>query len=199
MEVVIPNTEETEAMLGEVNRNTPAFLKFYLMGLGFDEDFVIRLIKAACCPIKMGEMAGITWDAKKMELILPEDTKAKESLADFEKQEWYFNLTKLRSPKKNKSNYTAPEALFNLDADQSVTTLHAKNDARRAAAKNFSDSDSGEEDSDSASDERGSSKSPDGEASDMEEGDGQKSISWSPDPSTPSDGRQGPHEAAGGG
>jgi hypothetical protein len=201
VEVVIPNTEEAEAMIGDFNRNAPAFLKFYLMGIGFNEAFVVRLIQASCCPIMLGKMNGITWNKKRLELILPEDVKDKEGLAAFENQEWYFNLKNLRvSPKKGQQNYTAPEALFNLDADKSVATLHAKNDARRAAATDLGDSDSEEEDSDSASDERIHDKSPDGEAADMEDGDSQnKSISWEDSPSGPSDGHLPPHAAAGGG
>ncbi len=126
--------------------------------------------------------------------------KGYQSLADFEKQDWYFNLKSLCvSHKKGKTNYTAPEALLNLDADQSVTTLDAKNNARCAAAKGFGDSDSEEEDTDSASDECDIGKLPNGKASDKEEGDGQTSTSWSLDPSSPSDGRLTSRAAAGGG
>ena len=201
VEVVIPNTEEADLLISDVNRNTPAFLKHYLMGIGYEEDFVVRLIQAACCPIALGKMNGIAWNKERLELILPEDVREKESLAGFEDQEWYFNLKKLRvSPKRGKKNYTAPEALFNLDADKSVVTLHAKNDKRRAEAINFSESDSGEEeDLDSASDERDFGKSPEGEAADKEDRDTQKSVSWEEPTSSPSDGHLASHAAAGGG
>jgi hypothetical protein len=201
VKVVIPNTEEADSMIGDVNRNTPAFLKFYLMGIGFEEDFVIRLIKASCCPIMLGKMTGITWNKEKVQLVLPEDLKEKESLEAFENQEWFFNLKSLRvSPRKRgDKNYTAPEALFNLDADKLVVTLHTKNDARRAAAYNLSDSDSGKEESDSASGKRDSVKSPNGKATDKEDGETQESISWEDPTSGPSDGNLSPHAAAGGG
>ncbi len=112
---------------------------------------------AACCPVLVGKMNSVTWDAKALNLVTPEDGKDRDSLAAFEKQDWYFDLHQLRvSPKKKAHHYTAPEALFNLDADRSVNTLHAKNDAKHAAArKSYGDSDSEEaETSDSASDER---------------------------------------------
>ncbi len=87
---------------------------------------------------------------------------------------------------------------LNLDAERSVVTLHAKNDTKRAAARNgYGEASSEEEDEDSASEERELDKSPDGKAIDTEEGDGNKSISWSH--STPSDGRLSSHAAAGGG
>ena len=91
--------------------------------------------------------------------------------------------------------------MFNLDADRSVTTLHAKNNAKRAAARDgYGGSDSGEEenDSDSASDERNLDKLPGGMASDKEVGEGEnKAISWSPP--DPSVGRLTPRKATGGG
>jgi hypothetical protein len=150
-------------------------------------------------------MNTVQWDSKKLELITPEDTKDKESLAMFESQDWYFDLSKLRvSPKKKAHHYTAPEALFNLDADRSVNTLHAKNDAKRASAKSVygggSSASEEEEDTDSASEERESGKSPpDGEQADKEDENGEKAISWSKDPSSPSDGRLTSRTAAGGG
>jgi hypothetical protein len=144
-------------------------------------------------------MNSVTWDARKMALITLEDEKDRDSLAAFEKQDWYFDLNQLRvSPKKKAHEYTAAEALFNLDADRSVTTLHAKNDTKRAAARDgYGGSDSEEEDLDSASDERNLGKSPGGMASDKEVGEGNKTISWTPP--DPSDGRLNPREATGGG
>jgi hypothetical protein len=144
-------------------------------------------------------MKSVTWDAGKMALITPEDGKDRDSLAAFEKQDWYFDLHQLRvSPKKKAHDYTAPEELFNLDADQSVTTLRATNDAKPAATRDgYGGSDSEEEDSDSASDECDLGMSPGGMASDKEVGEGNRAISWSsPDPS---DGRPTPREATGGG
>ncbi len=203
VEAVVPNTPEAEAILMEMDRQMPAIIKFYLVDKGLDEGFVNRLVAASCDAVKAGEMNTVKWDSEKKVLITPEDMKGKESLAAFESQAWYFDLSKLRvSPKKKTQNYTAPEALFNLDGDRSVNTLHAKNDAKRASAKvgyGEGDSTSEEEEADSASDERDHGKSPSGENADKEGGDGQKSISWSPDHSDPSVGRLYSHEAAGSG
>jgi hypothetical protein len=93
---------------------------------------------------------------------------------------------------------TAPEVLFNLDADRSVISLHAKNDAKRTAASDsYGDVNSEEEEMDSAFDERENGMSPDGKAADKAGGDGQKLISWSP--SGFSVERLAFHEVAGGG
>jgi hypothetical protein len=202
VEAVVPNTQEAEAILAEMDRQMPAFIKFYLLDKGLDEAFVKRLVTAACNAVKVGEINTVKWDPEKLALITPDDMKGKESLQAFESQNWYFDLSKLRvNPKKKTQNYTAPEALFNLDGDRSVNTLHAKNNAKHASALAGygDDATSEEEDLDSASDERDHGKSPGGEKADMEDGDGQKSISWSPDHSNPSDGRLLSRKAAGGG
>jgi hypothetical protein len=201
VEVVIPNTKEAEAMLGNVNRHVPAFIKFYLEERGLWPDLITRLIIASCCPSDVAKLTGVTWDSTNQIVVTPADVRDKESLEAFALQDWYFDLEKLRvSPRKKKAHkYTAPEALFNLDADRSVVTLHMKNDAKRAAAKDgYGEVNSEEEDdTDSASDTHTIGKSPDGKADDDKGGDGQKLISWSP--SDPSDGHPASRLAAGGG
>ncbi len=196
---MIPNTKEAKAMVGATNRQLPAFIKHYLLGKGLDQDFVNRLVVAACCPVLVGESNRGKWDLEKLEVIMSEDAKDNARLAAFENQEWYFDLNKLRvSLKKKTQHYTAPEALFNLDADCSVVTLHAKNNVKRAAARDgYGNIDSEEEEMDSASNERENGKSPDGKAADKARGDGQKSISQSPSGSSTE--RLTSHEAAGGG
>ncbi len=199
VEAVIPNTKEAKAMVGAMNRQLPAFIKHYLLGKGLDQDFVTWLVVAACCPVLVGESNRVKCDPEKLEVIMSDDAKDNARLTAFENQEWYFDLNKLCvSPKKKKKHYTAPEALFNLDADRSVITLHAKNNVKHAAARDgYGDIDSEEEDTDSASNECGNGKSPDGKAADKEGGDGQKSISWSPSGSSVE--RLASHEVAGGG
>ena len=83
---------------------------------------------------------------------------------------------------KKTMEYTAPDALFNLDETHSVTTLHAKNDAKRAAAKRFADGDNSEEEdsTDSASKKRNLGKLSNDKGLDNGDGDGNKTISWSP-------------------
>jgi hypothetical protein len=95
-----------------------------------------------------------------------------------------------------KKNYTAPEALFNLDANCLIVTLHAKNDAKPAADRHGqSDSDSEEEVLDPASNEHELGKPPNDKAADKEKGMGHKSISCLP--SSSSDERLASQEAAG--
>lgn len=101
VEVVIPNTREAEAMLGDMNWLLPAFIKFYLEEKGLEKDFVTRLIVAACCLSLVAKINTVTWDPVKQNLLELEDSGDKGNLSAFESQEWYFDLQKLRvSPKK---------------------------------------------------------------------------------------------------
>ena len=100
------------------------------------------------------------------------------------------------SPKKKKQ-FTAPEALFNLDEEQSVKTLHAKNNAKRATAWEAAEGADSEDHSDSTSEGDGeeSDKSSQDLATDKAVETGDKSITWSS--SSPSAGRLATHGAAG--
>ncbi len=72
-----------------------------------------------------------------------------------------------------------------MDADCSIVTLHAKNNAKHAADRHGqSVSDSEEEGLDSASNERELDKLPNDKATDKEKGPGHKSISWLPSSSS---------------
>jgi hypothetical protein len=199
VDAVVPNVKEVDAMISSMNRQLVAFIKHYLLLKGLDQGFVVRLVVAACCPTLVGNMNTVTWDDKKMELITPEDAKDKDRLSAFANTPWYFDIKKLQvSPTKSKKNYTAPEALFNLDANRLIVTLHAKNNAKCAADRHGqSNSDSEEEGLDSASNERELDKSPDDKATNKDKGPGHKSISWSPSGS--SDERLASQEAAGSG
>jgi len=178
VEAVVPNIKEVDSMVGSINRQLPAFVKHYLLYKGLSEDFVTRLVVASCCPVLVGEMNTVVWDGEALDLKTAEDTADDARLSAFEKADWFIDIEKLRVSPKKKA-YTAPEALFLLDEARSVSTLHAKNDSKRAAAREgFVDSDSEEEDeTDSASDERDIDKSSQDLATDKA-GEKDKSISW---------------------
>jgi hypothetical protein len=199
VEAVVPNVKEVDVMIGSMNCQLPAFIKHYLLQKGLDQGFIVRLVVATCCLTLVGDINTVTWDDKKMELITPEDAKDKNQLSAFANTPWYFNIKKLRvSPTKSKKNYTAPEALLNLNADCSIITLQAKNDAKRAADRyGQSNSDSEEEGLDSASNEHKLYKSLNDKTAEKEKEPGHKSISWSHSGS--SDERLASQEAAGSG
>jgi hypothetical protein len=179
-----------------------AYLKFYLLDCGLEEDLVTRLVVASCCPTLVYEINQFEWDEENRELKSIKEKEDDSKLALFEQADWYFDLKKISVSlnKKKDLEYTAPEALFNWDEAQSVNTLHAKNDARGAAARKRAEGDSNSEEEDdegSEPDTHGYGKSPNDMDNGNVGGEGNKSITWSPN--GPSAGRHAGNSAAGGG
>ena len=202
VEAVVPKAKVAEVVTTAMNRQMAAYLKYYLMDCGLEEGLVTRMVVASCCPTLVAEMNQFEWDEENKELKSIKEAEEQSKIALFEQADWYFDLAKISvSPQKKKTlEYTAPEALFNWDEAQSVNTLHAKNDARRAAARIRADddSDSVEEDNEGSEPKtHDNRKSPEDTDNGKEDEDGNKSITWSP--TSPSDGRHAGNSAAGGG
>ena len=201
VEVVVPKAKVAEKVVTAMHCQMAAYLKFYLMDCGLEEDFVTRLVVASCCPNLVAEINQYEWDEELREIKSIKEKEDDSKLALFEQADWYFDLEKISvSPQKKKNmEYTAPEALFNWDEAQSVNTLHAKNDARRATARRLAEgeSDSEEEEEGSEPEQHEIGKS----SNDTDIGnageDGKRSITWSP--AGPSDGRHAGNSAAGDG
>ncbi len=156
---------------------------------------------ALCDPTLVAYLNKVTWDAENQEILIAGEKDINDRLAAFEKADFYIDIEKLciNAQKKNKKEYTAPEALFNLNDGHLVNTLHAKNNAKRAAAKKAADGNGSEEESlaDSASEPHGVRKLSSDLALDIEGGDDSKTITWLP-PSS-SDERPASCGVAGGG
>ena len=138
VDVIIPNTPEAEAMILMMNRHFPAYCFYYLMGAGIDADFVKELIREACCPSLVSKINECTWDAEKKSIITAEQAEEEARLLELENAAWYkdeFGKHMVDKMKQLKKSYTDAEALYKLDGERSVKTLHARNDPEEAAAK----------------------------------------------------------------
>ena len=66
-------------------------------------------------------------------LAAPGEKEERENCADIESAAWYRDKVgehMVDNREKRKSQYATPEALYNLDGEQSVKTIHEKNDHR---------------------------------------------------------------------
>ncbi len=182
VEAVVPNAKSAEVVIVAMNKHMAGYLKHSLIDRGLDPEVVTKLVVASCCPDLVGKLDTVTWDSENQEIITSEDRTDGTRLEAFEKAKFYFDLENLRvSRQKKKPSYTAPEALFNLDETQSVTTLHAKNDAKRDAARRAAESDSEEEEQmDSASAQRELEQSHRGSALGIMGDGSNKSVTFSP-------------------
>ena len=71
VDIVIPNTLEAETMVAMMNKQLPAYLKFYLDDLGVDKDFIRKLLTRACCPELIHEINSCRWDKETKVLTTP--------------------------------------------------------------------------------------------------------------------------------
>ena len=66
-------------------------------------------------------------------LTTPGENEERENSADIESAAWYCDKVgeyMVNNKKKRKSQYASLEALYNIDGDQSVKTIHESNDHR---------------------------------------------------------------------
>jgi hypothetical protein len=132
VEIVVPNTAEAEAMVMMMNRQFPAFCHNYFIKNGMTEAFVKTLLKEACCPTLVASISACVWDSETNTISTPEQLAEDARMAEIEKAAWYkdeFGKHMVAGMKKLKT-YTDPEALYNLDGERSVRTLHARNDPK---------------------------------------------------------------------
>jgi hypothetical protein len=144
----------------------------------------MRLVVVLCNPSLAADPNKVTWDTENQEIVTAVEKDINDRLAAFEKVDFYIDIEKLRvsTQKKNKKEYSAPEALFNLDDGHLVNIFHIKNNAKRAVAQKAADRNDSEEEglADSASKPRNVGKLSSNLAPDIEGGDGSKTITWLP-------------------
>jgi hypothetical protein len=87
------------------------------------------------------DLNKVSWDVENQEIIITREKDINDRLAAFEKEDFYIDIEKLcvSAQKKNKKEYTVPEALFNLDDGHLINTLHTKNNTKPMAAKKAAD------------------------------------------------------------
>lgn len=90
------------------------------------ERFLHDLLTATCDPTLVKEIPNCTWDSTTQTLVTPREKKEDDDIDDLEAATWYkgaFDLRGIGKSMKPAAN-KAPEDLFDLDAEQSITTIH---------------------------------------------------------------------------
>jgi hypothetical protein len=149
VEIIVPNTPEAESMVLMMNRQFPAYCYNALQMADLDERFVMSLLKEACCPTLVANIHSCVWDEDTKTISTPEQLADEKRMAEIESAAWYrdeFGKHMVDGMKKVK-RYTDPEALYNLDGERSVKTLHARNDQKAIDVDDDEDEDE-EEDED---------------------------------------------------
>ena len=123
--LVVPNTPEMERIIGMMNKNLPAFLTHAHQEQGLPEEFTKELLQWSCKAMMLTDMHQCKWDPATDTLTTEDNsvntvkTKAVEGAAWFKDE---FGL--LGQWAHNQRQYSALEALFNLDDTGSCKTIH---------------------------------------------------------------------------
>ncbi len=132
--VVIPNTKDAEAILGMMNRNLPAYLCYTLQEQGFPDDFIKALLERSCKAATVAESFNYQWDKATKTLTSEKDKKANDALKAFKNAAWYKDEFGLLDRTKAEE-YTAPEALFNLDGAALQKTIHDRHKRAKSTSQ----------------------------------------------------------------
>jgi hypothetical protein len=123
---ITPACFEAELMVSMMNKQIAAYLYYYLKEAALPDQFVMDLLPETCDPTLVAEIKECEWDSDTRTLTTPQEKTEDKDLDKLESRAWYKNALDLQSLEKSIKTATsrAPEALFNLDAAQSVTTIH---------------------------------------------------------------------------
>ena len=109
-----------------MNKQVTAFLFYFLCDASLPEKFLMELLKRTCDAILVKEIQDCDWDLSTNTLTTPQEKKEDQDIEDLKTAAWYKQASDLRGlgtgtkPISNKG----PEALFDLDTEQSVKTIH---------------------------------------------------------------------------
>jgi hypothetical protein len=128
VQAIVPNTHEAEHMIVMMNKNFPAYVGNVLRDQGLPEDFLMELFRQNCCQTMISEIQSTSWDSETGTLTTAKELAQDKTIADLEKAAWFkdafFDLNLKQSSKGTKQPVPPPEALFDLDGERSIKTIH---------------------------------------------------------------------------
>jgi hypothetical protein len=125
VEVIIPNTREAKEMLEEMNKNSAAWLYFYLQEHNIPADFLITVLKGSMDPLLCQQINKCKWVTETKKLILPKDKEAA-AAKELSKAAWYKDEFGGVGKQKQEEEFADEEFMYDQDADKSVKTIHEK-------------------------------------------------------------------------
>jgi hypothetical protein len=123
---IIPACKEAERLVHMINMQVTAFLYYFLKDAALPKRFLMALLHETCDATLVAEIQECNWEKDTQTITTPHKKNQDHNAKDLETANWYkkaFGLKGLGKAAKPASN-KAPEALFNLDAKNSVKTIH---------------------------------------------------------------------------
>ncbi len=110
-----------------MNKNFPSYVGNVLKDQGLLKEFLMELFHRTCCKIMLAEIAQTSWDPETGTLTMAKKLAQERTTADLVNASWFkdvfFDLD-INNSKGKKQPAPPPEALFNLDGDRLVMTIH---------------------------------------------------------------------------
>jgi hypothetical protein len=127
VQAVIPNTPKAERMIAMMNKNFPSYVGNVLKDQGLLEEFLMELFHQTCCQIMLADFSQTSWYPETGTLTTAKDLAQERTTADLMNASWFknaFSELDLDKSKGKKQQAPPPEALFDLDGEWLVTTIH---------------------------------------------------------------------------
>jgi hypothetical protein len=109
-----------------MNKQVAAFLYYFLCDASLPKKFLMELLQETCNATLVAKIHDCNWNTKTQTITTPREKEEDQDIKDLEAAAWYKQAFDLRGLGKSmKPAVTrAPEALFDLDAKQSIKTIH---------------------------------------------------------------------------
>jgi hypothetical protein len=123
---IIPACKEAKYLIQMMNKQVAAFLYYFLCDVSLPKKFLMELLRETCDTTLVAKIHDCNWNTKTQTITIPREKEEDQDIKDLEAAAWYMQAFDLRGLGKSmKLAVTrAPEALFNLDAKQSIKTIH---------------------------------------------------------------------------
>jgi hypothetical protein len=135
VDVAVPNAEEAERMMLMIQKNSAAFIFYYLKSFSeLGESLISDVVRASMDPTLVNSIGECAWDEKLMVLTTPEDAE-NDKMRAMEEAAWYndeFGDHMVDTSKKEKVPYASKEALDDLHCEASFKTIHQKKGTQSA-------------------------------------------------------------------
>jgi hypothetical protein len=123
---IIPACKEAERLIQMMNKRVAAFLYYFLHDASLPKKFLMELLQETCNTTLVAAIHDCDWNMETQTITTPREKEDDWDIEDLEAAASYKQAFDLRGLGKSmKPAVTrAPEALFDLDAKQSVKTIH---------------------------------------------------------------------------
>lgn len=165
VDVAVPYCEESERMMGMIQRNAAAYFYFHIKGGTVPDQVITDVLRASMDPTLVNGISDCKWDEKTGVLTTPADEDV-DHLEKMEEAAWYndeFGDHMVDLSRKEKRKFASKEALEELNCDHSHATVHKKKGTYRGSpgapvfnvGKEAKSGEAGEEDSEIGDEEEG--------------------------------------------